>query len=46
MLSSDAVVIRDGQETKIPGKEVVPGDIVEIESLAMFAMLEVNNLAS
>lgn len=50
MLSADAVVVRDGVETKIPAQFVVPGDIVVL-SLgdripADLRMLEVNNMAS
>jgi magnesium-transporting ATPase (P-type) len=50
MLSSDAVVIRDGQEMKIPADELVPGDIVRL-SLgdrvpADLRMIEVINLAA
>ena len=49
MLSSDAVVVRDGTETKVPASDIVPGDIV-ILSLgdrvpADLRMIEVNNLA-
>jgi len=49
MLSSDAVVRRDGKETKVPGAEIVPGDIVIMNTgdrvPADIRMLEVNNLA-
>lgn len=50
MLSSDAVVVRDGLETKVPANLVVPGDVV-ILSLgdripADIRMFEVNNVAS
>jgi magnesium-transporting ATPase (P-type) len=49
MLSSDARVIRDGEEVMIPGVEVVPGDLVVL-SLgdripADLRMVEVRNLA-
>lgn len=49
MLSSDARVIRDGEEIMIPGVEVVPGDMVVL-SLgdripADLRMVEVRNLA-
>ena len=49
MLSSDAVVVRDKQEVKIPANEIVPGDIVKL-SLgdrvpADLRMIEVQNLA-
>ncbi|GKY90868.1 hypothetical protein MPSEU_000059600 [Mayamaea pseudoterrestris] len=30
MLSSEAVVLRDGQEVKVPSEELVPGDIVRL----------------
>lgn len=30
MLSSDAVVIRDGKEIKVPAQELVPGDMVKL----------------
>lgn len=50
MLSSDAVVIRDGKETKIPADKLVPGDVVKL-SLgdrvpADLRMCEVGNLAA
>ena len=50
MLSADAVVLRDGVETRIPASVIVPGDIVVL-SLgdripADIRLLEVNNLAS
>ena len=49
MLSSDAVLIRDGKEVKIPAIEVVPGDIVVLGTgdrvPGDIRMLEVNNLA-
>jgi hypothetical protein len=32
MLSSNAVVVRDGQRKQIPAEELVPGDIVVIKS--------------
>jgi magnesium-transporting ATPase (P-type) len=50
MLSADAVVIRDGKETKVPAKEVVPGDIVILNTgdriPGDIRMIEVNNLSS
>ena len=49
MLSSDAVLIRDGKEVKIPANEVVPGDVVVLGTgdrvPGDIRMLEVNNLA-
>lgn len=50
MLSADAVVVRNGEETKVPAGLVVPGDVV-ILSLgdripADIRMFEVNNMAS
>jgi len=30
MLSSDAIVIRDGKESKIPAEDLVPGDVVKL----------------
>eukprot|EP00980_Cylindrotheca_fusiformis_P004498 scaffold961_cov122-Cylindrotheca_fusiformis.AAC.6 len=50
MLSSDAVVVRGGKETKIPADEIVPGDIVCL-SLgdrvpADLRMIEVSQLAA
>jgi magnesium-transporting ATPase (P-type) len=49
MLSSDAVLVRDGKEVKIPANEVVPGDVVVLGTgdrvPADIRMLEVNNLA-
>ena len=49
MLSSDAILVRNGKETKIPAGEVVPGDVVCL-SLgdrvpADLRMIEVGNLA-
>ena len=49
MLSSDAVVVRGGTETKVPASDIVPGDVVML-SLgdrvpADLRMIEVNNLA-
>jgi len=32
MLSTDALVIRDGQEQKVPGEDVVPGDVVVLNT--------------
>ncbi|CAJ1959112.1 unnamed protein product [Cylindrotheca closterium] len=50
MLSSDAIVLRNGIETKVPAEEVVPGDVVVL-SLgdrvpADLRMIEVSQLAS
>jgi len=49
MLSSDAILIRDGKEVKIPANEVVPGDVVVLGTgdrvPGDVRMLEVNNLA-
>jgi magnesium-transporting ATPase (P-type) len=49
MLSSDAVVVRNGVETKVTGTDIVPGDVVML-SLgdrvpADLRMIEVSNLA-
>mmetsp|Transcript_14776 Transcript_14776/g.35657 ORF Transcript_14776/g.35657 Transcript_14776/m.35657 type:complete len:1076 (+) Transcript_14776:88-3315(+) len=30
MLSADAIVVRDGTETKVPADEIVPGDVVAL----------------
>jgi len=50
MLSSDAVVVRDGKESKIPADQIVPGDIVILGTgdrvPADVRMLEVNNLST
>lgn len=49
MLSSDAVVIRDGKESKVPANEIVPGDVVVLGTgdrvPGDVRMFEVNNLA-
>ena len=50
MLSADAIVVRDGQEVKVPADQLVPGDIVKL-SLgdrvpADLRMVEVTNLAA
>lgn len=49
MLSSDAILIRNGQETRIPAVEVVPGDVVILNTgdrvPGDIRLLEVNNLA-
>ena len=49
MLSSHAVVIRDGKETKIPAQELVPGDVAKLtvgdRVPADLRMVRVNNLA-
>jgi magnesium-transporting ATPase (P-type) len=50
MLSSDAVVVRDGKELKIPAAEIVPGDILRLglgdKIPADMRMVAVNNLAA
>ena len=50
MLSSDALVVRDGKDVKVPADEIVPGDMVKL-SLgdrvpADLRMTEVSNLAA
>ena len=49
MLSSDARVVRDGGEMMVPGTEVVPGDVVVLDTgdriPADLRMIEVVNLA-
>lgn len=50
MLSADAIVIRNGQEIRIPSEQLVPGDIVKL-SLgdrvpADLRMVEVTNLSA
>ena len=49
MLSSDAVLVRDGNEVKIPANEIVPGDVVVLGTgdrvPGDIRLLEVNNLA-
>jgi len=49
MLSSDAILIRNGKECKIPASEVVPGDVVVLGTgdrvPGDVRMLDVNNLA-
>lgn len=50
MLSSDAVVVRDGKDVKVPANKIVPGDVVRL-SLgdrvpADLRMCEVSQLAS
>jgi len=50
MLSADAIVVRDGKETKVPAQTLVPGDIVHL-SLgdrvpADVRLCEVRNLAT
>jgi magnesium-transporting ATPase (P-type) len=49
MLSADAILIRNGQQCKIPAQEVVPGDVVVLGTgdrvPGDIRMLEVNNLA-
>jgi magnesium-transporting ATPase (P-type) len=50
MLSSDAVVIRDGKEVKIPADQLVPGDIVKMslgdKVPADLRMCQVTNLSA
>jgi len=50
MLSSDAIVIRDGKEIKIPAENLVPGDIVKLglgdRVPADLRMVEVSNLSA
>lgn len=50
MLSSDAVVVRDGTESKVPANLIVPGDIVVLglgdRIPADLRMIEVSNMAS
>jgi magnesium-transporting ATPase (P-type) len=49
MLSSEAILIRNGKEVKIPSGDIVPGDIVILGTgdrvPGDIRMLEVNNLA-
>jgi magnesium-transporting ATPase (P-type) len=50
MLSSDAILIRDGKQQSVPASEIVPGDVVMLglgdKVPADIRLLEVNNLAS
>jgi magnesium-transporting ATPase (P-type) len=50
MLSSEAVVVRDGKEVKIPAEQLVPGDLVKINQgdrvPADVRMLQVSNLST
>ena len=50
MLSSEAVVIRDGKQSKVPSPEIVPGDIVLLglgdRIPADIRLVEVNNIAT
>jgi magnesium-transporting ATPase (P-type) len=50
MLSADAVVVRDGVETKVPSNLIVPGDVVMLglgdRIPADLRLLEVSNMAS
>jgi magnesium-transporting ATPase (P-type) len=50
MLSADAVVVREGTETKVPANLIVPGDIVILglgdRVPADLRMIEVSNLAT
>ncbi len=49
MLSSDAVLIRDGKEVKVAGTDIVPGDVVILQTgdrvPGDIRLLEVSNLA-
>jgi len=50
MLSSDAVILRDGKDIKVPADQIVPGDVIRL-SLgdrvpADLRMIEVGNLAA
>ncbi|CAB9525266.1 Sodium/potassium-transporting ATPase subunit alpha [Seminavis robusta] len=49
MLSSDAEVVRDGRNTEIPARELVPGDVVVLKTgdrtPADIRMIEVSNIA-
>jgi magnesium-transporting ATPase (P-type) len=49
MLSSDAIVVRDGTEMKVPAGEIVPGDIAILglgdRVPADLRMIQVNNLS-
>ena len=49
MLSSDAEVVRDGKNTEIPARELVPGDVVVLKTgdrvPADLRMIEVSNIA-
>lgn len=49
MLSSDAVLVRNGKKTKVPAGDIVPGDIVVLQTgdkiPGDIRLLEVNNLA-
>jgi len=50
MLSADAVVVRDGTETKVPANLIVPGDVVILglgdRIPADLRMIEVSNMAT
>ncbi|KAG7353554.1 HAD superfamily P-type ATPase [Nitzschia inconspicua] len=49
MLSSDAILVRDGKEQKVPAQEIVPGDVVILQTgdrvPGDVRLIEVNNLA-
>jgi magnesium-transporting ATPase (P-type) len=49
MLSSHAVLVRDGKEVKVPASDIVPGDVVILQTgdrvPGDIRLLEVNNLA-
>mmetsp|Transcript_784 Transcript_784/g.1418 ORF Transcript_784/g.1418 Transcript_784/m.1418 type:complete len:1065 (-) Transcript_784:41-3235(-) len=50
MLSSDALLVRDGKDVKVPAANIVPGDIVKLNLgdrvPADLRMLEVSNLSA
>jgi len=50
MLSSDAILIRDGSETRVPAGQIVPGDVVVLglgdKIPADLRVIEVSNMAS
>ena len=50
MMSSDALVIRDDKDVKVPGDEIVPGEIVKLNLgdrvPADLRMIEVSNLSA
>jgi len=50
MLSSDAILIRDGSESRVPSSQIVPGDVVVLglgdKVPADLRVIEVSNMAS